>query len=168
MTPERTTRRNFWFNLDLVLKETKRWPVATTIVAAIICALVAVQAINEPRADATYFVVGVVGYLSGALGMKALLHLMAYTIRHKTSFPGSYLVACAIAMMPIFVFYACAFYILSVQQNEFPPPIQILLFLAFAYPLITAFFTGALHVQEWMQLSWQRVRTRMRPQKPPT
>ena len=166
MPTESKSRRDLWFNLDLVLKEAQRWPVATTIVAVMICALVVVHAINEPRADSIYLVVGVIGYLSGILGMKAGFHLMAYAMINKAPFPGSYLVATALAMIPIFVFYSCGFYILGVQRNEFPPLAAILILFGVGYPLCTIFFAGFFRAQEWIQLNRQKRRTNDKPPAP--
>ena len=156
MSAEPNTRWSFKFNLDLVSRETRRWPVATTIVVTIIAALTAVQAINERHSDAIYVAVEVIGFLSVALGLKALLHLTTYVMVHREPFLGSHLVASGIVMIPLFVFYACAFYVMSFQLDESLPVGAVLIFLGVAYPLFTIFSAGALRAGEWIQLGRQQ------------
>lgn len=167
MPGEPTDPKNFRFNLHLVVEETRRWPVVTTICLTVLSALIAVNAINERPQDALYVLVNVIGFLSGALGLKALGHLMTYAMSHKKPFPGSFLVATGIAMIPIFAFYACGFYTLAIQNklgvqesDKFSPLVGFLILFGIGYPLFTVFAAGFFRAQQWIQLNqsklWRR------------
>jgi hypothetical protein len=160
MPDEPNDPKDLRFNFSLVLKETRRWPFATAICLTILGALIAVNAISERPQDAIYVLINVVGFLSGAFGLKALGHLMTYAMSYKKPFPGSFLVATGIAMIPVFAFYACGFFTLAIQNklgvqegDKFSPLVGFLILFAIGYPLFTVFFAGFFRAQQWIQLN---------------
>jgi hypothetical protein len=157
MTPEE--QRSRWsagFNFDLVLTEVGRWPWATTAVISLAAAMVVIAAINEGRAEPLYLVINAIMVSVCLIGLKALMHLMAYATLYKRPFPGSFLIATAIAMIPLHVFFACGFYVLGVEQGELFPVFALLVLVGVGYPLFTLFFAGAFRVNQEMQLAQQR------------
>lgn len=157
MTPEeQRSRWSIRFNFDLVLAEVGRWPWVTTAVISLAAAMVVITAINEGRAEPSYLVINAIMVAASLVGMKANMHLMAYAILYRSPFPGSYLVATAIAMIPVFVFFACGFYVFGVEQGEFIPVYARFVLIGVGYPLFTLFFAGGYRMSQAIQLAQQR------------
>lgn len=150
MPAEPMSPQSIRFNLNLVVAEAKRWPWATAIVLAIIAALTIAQLSQDPRYHTFDIVIGVAGYLVGMVGLKTLWLLMAYPVVNRSRFPGSYLVATYIAMIPVFTFYAIGVHILAIETGETPPLLVMIPFGFFAYMLFTIFWSAFARAMEWM------------------
>lgn len=166
MTEDKRHRKSFRFNLKLVLAGLRQWPIATTIVATILATLVVGQLVYEKRSDPTYIFVNLLSIASAIAGMKIIVYLMAHPFLKKSPFPGSYLVAVAIAMVPIFVFYGCGFYLLGVQGGKFSPVVAMLVLFVIGYPLFTVFVAGFLRANEFVQLNREEYLRRARHHGP--
>jgi hypothetical protein len=156
MSAEPNTRWSLRHNLRLVLIEIARWPLITAIVLILHIAAAGAGYVWEYEFEPAVLVIVSIGTAAAVVGLKALLMLMIYPRRTKSRFPGSYLLATGIAMIPLFVFYACGFYVMGVELNDFPPITAILILFAFGYPLFTLFFAGFFRVQEWVELNGQK------------
>lgn len=145
---EQKRSANFWFNLDIVLAEIGRWPIATVSALTLLTALVVFQ----PQETSLKFgplgnALMVAGYQLALLGGKGMLLLWAYPQLHKTNFPGSYLVSTALVLVPDFVFFAIGLPLLA-KENGDEVSIPILLtFVLVAYPIFVVFFAAGMRAQ---------------------
>jgi multidrug transporter EmrE-like cation transporter len=151
---EPKTHRGLLYHLELVVAETMRWPVATIVVITLVTGGGVALYINQGQFDSTFLLVSALNNVCGLLGLKSLMHLMTYARWHKKPFPGSFLVATAIAMIPIFAFYGTGFYLLAVQDRKLPPAMAFLVLFGLGYPLFTVFVAGFFRLQQAMQLQW--------------
>lgn len=137
-------------NVRLALTEMWRWPKTTAIGLVVLAAMTVTQLLFVESLDPISVTIGVVGYVAAALGLKTLMLLMFNPVRRKEPFQGSYLVTSFITMVPIFVFYALGFYLMSVMPStramieESPPMLALAASFAFAYVLFSIFFAGFL------------------------
>ncbi len=157
---EQKRSANFWFNLDIVLTEIGRWPIATVLALMLLTA----QIVFLPQETSLTFgpfgnALMVAGYQLALLGAKGMLLLLAYPRLHKTNFPGSYLVSTALVFVPIFLFFAIGLPLLA-RQNGDEMSIPILLtFLLVAYPMFVVFFAAAMRAQHAMSPLQDKIST---------
>lgn len=145
---EQDKSRDFRFNLDLVMTEIARWPVVTLVIMTIFAIAIVLQPPDGLNVDALTIAVAIAGYLFGLLGMKAMFLVMVYPRLQGKPFPGSLLVANYFILIPIFVFYAAGFYVLTKDIDEEAPLLVLIPFMLFSYMLFVIFLTGfmrALH-----------------------
>ena len=170
---EQKRSANFWFNLDIVLTEIGRWPIATVLALTLLTALI----VFLPQETSLAFgpfgnALMVAGYQLALLGGKGMLLLLAYPRLHKTSFPGSYLVSTALVLVPNFVFFAIGLPLLARESGDEMSIPVLLTFLVVAYPIFVVFFAAAMRAQHAMSplqdkmsaLIWKRSPV---PAKPP-
>jgi hypothetical protein len=138
--------RSFWFNLNLVLMEIGRWPIATTIVLTMLTVGMVLQP-PDPQLQFSPIenTLMLAGSLVGILGMKGWWLLLAHPKLRKAPFPGSPLRATAIAFVPIFTFFATFLYIVPAKVGDDFPLLGRISFLLFAYLLFVTFCTGFMH-----------------------
>lgn len=151
-------RWNIRHNFDLVLAEVARWPFLTALVVVFYAAAAAVGYAQEYDLSAIEMTLALTGIVAGVIGLKILLMLMLYPLTQKSRFPGSYVVACFIAFVPIFVFYASTMVLLVRDKHESPPSLLLVPFGLFAYVLFSLVFGGALYANQSLLLRWRRNR----------
>jgi len=140
VTTEPKSRFDIRFNLDLVIAELMRWPVATLLLTAFLFLLNLFGPSDEPRMSEVDVAIAAVGMVFGVLGLKTIWLLCAYPWVHRQRFPGSLRVAMYLAFLPVMVFYGVGLHVLSAQASE---PITIsesALLLLLAYALFPPFF----------------------------
>lgn len=147
--PKRSS--NFWFNLDLVLTEIGRWPIATLSAQTLLTALI----VFLPESGFKFGPFGnalmIAGYQLALLGGKGMLLLVAYRRLHKAEFPGSYLMSTGMVFVPIFTFFAISLPLLAKERGEEVSVAMVLAFVLLAYPIFVLFFAGTMRAQHAMQ-----------------
>ena len=137
---EPKTHRGLWYQLKLVVSETMRWPVATIVVITLVTGGIVALSINQGQFDPAYLFAIALSQTAFLVWGKSMMHLGFYAAWHKSPYPGSFLVATAIAMIPLFVFFASGFYLPEVQEHKFMPPMAIFVLFGLGYPFSTVFF----------------------------
>jgi hypothetical protein len=138
------------FNCDLVMAEFARWPVATLVVmVALTVAILFVPYGQSVKSDGSPLsaidrALLIAAQLLTILEIKASHGLFVYPQRHKSPFPGSYLISSLIVLAPFFTGFAA--FIGALASENFPV-IGRIIFVLFSYALFSVFFAGFLRIQ---------------------
>jgi integral membrane sensor domain MASE1 len=157
MTEEKRSA-NFWFNLDIVLTEIGRWPIATLIVLTLLTAVIVFQPSETSlKFGALGNALMVAGYQLSLLGGKGMLLLWAYPHLHNKKFPGSYLMSTALVLAPNFVFFAIGLRLLAREHGDEESIAILLTFVLVSYPIFVVFFAAAMRIQHAMSPLQERI-----------